>query len=94
MNFTEKQIRDSVQFANFAQAVKMKYWEEIGGKNTGVTAEEQELDRVLLIAWKYITDSRKVKVTLKKGTTTMSDENTATAPAEATEAPQGEETAK
>jgi len=48
---TPEQIKDAAQFSNFAQAVKMKYWEKCGVAEIPATILEARLDEILLLAW-------------------------------------------
>lgn len=42
-------VKDSIQFSNFAQRVKMKYWTDFNVSSKAV--KEDDLDNILLIAW-------------------------------------------
>lgn len=48
MEITKEQIEDSVRFANFAQRVKMAYWDTM---TDGKPVPEIYLDDILLLAW-------------------------------------------
>lgn len=49
IQITDEMVRDSAQFSNFAQRVKMAYWEKMAD---GKRVPEIYLDDILLIAWK------------------------------------------
>lgn len=49
LEYVNEDIRDSAQFSNFAQRVKMAYWEKMAD---GKRVPEIYLDDILLIAWK------------------------------------------
>lgn len=50
--FKKKAIKEAVQFANFAQRVKMVYWINHGkGSKESWYIHEKDLDTILLLAW-------------------------------------------
>ncbi len=84
--FTEEQIRDSVRFANFCQAVKMEYWKTHGkGSEEPYYIQEKDLDEICLIAWK-MANSRKAQLIERENTMT----EVATTPAPEAEEPKEE----
>jgi hypothetical protein len=50
MEITEEMIRDATSFSNFAQRVKMDYWNKL--KTGEFVVAERYLDDILLLAWK------------------------------------------
>lgn len=46
----KKDIEDATRFSNFAQKVKMKFWQKVDGRKYNA-ADEEIIDEILLIAY-------------------------------------------